>query len=588
MSDRWGSHWRLRVAMVCIAVALVCYGAWQGWRWKYRAVVESGGSPVVFRVVHHDWSQSIEALDWKTGKRWRIGGSEREASSGEVLASIQAARDGQVVLWRQGARLYMANVRPPYDLRSCKIPFGSAEIKLLGISEDGRFALFRGLRVADLMSGKVVSAGEWRSQMAAIGKEGESQLRFEEWGSIGSPESAPKYPRRGPWKLSARDEWELSSDGAGYGWGGDWLPMPGSYSASVLPVARTAVTGELLLYEGHVGVISDVRDDIMVFDPWSGNVITKDASGSKRRIHIFVASVVLLVCSAVWMWIAIAEADVRWGMFDALAATLLIPAALLLVESSIEILYRQEPHSLDFPRMVASFLLRGGLIGVATLVGWYWAHGRERLALRWLLGMLWLFAYAAPLAMYAQDGHNIHPFLAIRGFVVVALFLSAAVTGVTLIFGPLGWGIRPPAESPTVWHFGIFEVMVLMASVGAAILIVETFSETVGGMTLLRRQDWPLAAPLVGVALVGLLFVRSRRALVGGVMLIGVALVAATLYVRDHGKALGVVPFDRCVVESAALVGSVVVIVLPCLVLRWRGWGWTQLQEAGASKEAVA
>ena len=72
MTDRFGSHWRWRLAMLLVAFALIGYGRWQAERWQWRSLVQSGGSPAIYRSIHRDGSQSIEAFDWEHNQRWMV------------------------------------------------------------------------------------------------------------------------------------------------------------------------------------------------------------------------------------------------------------------------------------------------------------------------------------------------------------------------------------------------------------------------------------------------------------------------------------------------------------------------------------
>lgn len=597
--ERWGSHWRWRVAMLVVVASILAYASWQAGRWKYRAVVESGGSPVVYRVVHHDGSTSLEAFDWKTGKCWTISENERDFSSGAMERSIRVVRDGELVLWRNGRHICMANVHSPHERRNCDIPFGRPEFQLLGFSQDGVFAVFQVveeryrsggqdvvhlrdkwpsmnagvgiLHVVDLQSGRVVSTREWNSVMVASTEEGE----FESSRMTGEQSE----PGKGRWKLSAEGQWQLIEDWTrSPRWMSRWPQKPAAVvpPTALFPIGATAITGELLLEEESLQVISDVCDDITVFDPTSGRIIATETSGSQRRIHLLAAGAAILICCALWMRIVLAEADVRWGLFDAVGATLLIQAAIFPFEASIDLLYRWPPTGPDFQEIVPAFLLRGGLAGAAILVGWYWAPGRERFALRWLVGNLWLVAYAVPLVAYGWNGYYVHPFFSLRGFVIVGLLLSAVVAGVTVLCRLLGWSIHEPRESPTVWRFALVELLALMAAVGTAMLLVETLSGTLNSAPILGLSTWSPAAFLAGIPLVGLLFVRSGWTLAGGVLSIGIALLWAGATIYNFGTVLPIDPLERCIGEGAALVGSTVTIVAPCLVLRKHGWGWVQ------------
>lgn len=611
MRNWLGSHWRWRVAMICIAATLICYGVWQDWRWKSRVLVMSGGSPAIYRVMHHGGMESIEAFDWKSGVYWTIATEEQIYPSFEPEDAIHVSGDGQTVLWRKGAHICVANIHPPHQLRLCKTPFERAEYRFVGASADARYAVFQAwaqrtvygptrtvvaitngptgadenfllLEVVDLTTGEVVSQRQWHSTIKESSRAGE----FES--SIRGGVRKKDEPIRGRWKLSALGELELlesmphpnsmeairTRNFAGWGlgayemdqWPGEKVPGLNRYWQND---------------DGGIVVCGDWFDDITVLDTATAKVIAKEGSGSGRRRHLLAVAIGLLLCAVFLMGIAFAEKQTRWGVFDALVATLLIQTAILPFHSSVDTYFARTSVA-RWLYLVPTFTLRGGLIGTAILIGWYWAHGRTWFAMRWLQGALWLGVMAAPvLVREARYGWE----TSLQVWVVIGLLIAGSTTMLAVCAWPLGWSIRVESDAPRTFSFGLLQLLMMIAAAAMALVIVPSFQEAAKFDVLYRS----MSAILLGWPLVGVLFLRSRWLVAVGIILLPIAVyIASTFYIVAVYRQFGGTLVDIGLTEMASAVSAGLTILLPCIVLRCRGWGWTRLREADASKEAMA
>lgn len=601
MINQWGSHRRLRVAMFCIALALVCYGAWQGWRWKSRVIVPWGGWPAIYRVVHPSGRESIEAFDWKGGRRWTI-------ARNELCSSVRVSGNGQTVLWRSGAQICLANVLPSHRRRTATTPFDQAEYDFVGASADARYVVFQSwaqrvfmaggstvaltrrgtgrgdfriLQVIDLTTGKAVSKREWNSAMQESTQPGEFESLLDGWGNVASESE----PARGRWKLTAAGGWELI----------ERLPITNSMAATMRrrdPVkerelarwSSVVIPGETAKYstdEGRVLIYSDVRDDITAIDAANGKVIARQASGSRRRLQLFAVGIALLVCAFIWARIAVAEVQTWWGVCDALVATLLIHAALFPFLSSVESLFPQA-RGADFEQILSRFAPRGALVGIAILVGWYWAYGRAWFGLRWLTGTVLLAATAIPVIVREVhfEGET-----SLRVWVVVGLLVAALTMMLAVWIRLLGWGIRDASDAPKPFSFGLLGLLILVSGAGMTVVLIQGLFATAN----VHVFDGAFSAAFIGIPLAGILFLRSNGHLVLAMMVLLVTtFIAGSSYVDAMGR---IAPADRLshyFGEGVSAVSAGVTILLPCMVLRSRGWGWTRLREADASKEAMA
>lgn len=640
MSNWFGSHWRWRVAMLLIAVALIGYGRWQAGRWKWRKVVESGGTPAIYRAVHRDGSQSIEAFDWKSGRRWTITTIAPYYRS-DLALLLKVVPGSEAIAWQSGGELHVVDIQPPHRERIYRLPSLSRDSGLVRVTSDLKFAIFQSgggdrfvaqtktmrrvwwvgplpkveLVVVDLESGEIVSARTWQSVMI----EGENATEFESFLIVASPEDATE-PTYGRWRLkndgtwaviersawfptalvvtakNARGEWRLvdeahpvtMSDEAHAGVAARGLPelnrmivcdegmanlrVVNLETKGVWTIAGDEVTGWQVAEDGRTIAVSNRFDDILVYDILTGNVIARETSGSGRRIQLLVVAIGLLVLAVVWTRIGMKEAALAWGMFDALAGSLLVQAAVYPLESCFDLPYL---HILIVWRALGPIhMLQGGMVGAAILAGWYLAHGRHWIAVRWLLGTLWLAALTVPLVLFSRGPFAGDPIAGFRTDIVIGLLMSSLAAAVAVTLRPWGWTIGPAHDRLAPWRFGLMPMFALVSSVGIAIFLFQS-------LLMINDSDWlfwSVGALALGVPLVGVLFLKSgwMRAL-GVVASLVVAIGAITWRALASGN-LANPPFF--IGEGITTASSVLTILIPCLVLRAHGWTWTRAQTA--------
>lgn len=653
MSNWLGSHWRWRVAMLLMAVALLSYGWWQAGRWVSRHLVNYGGSVAAYRVVHRDGSQSLEAFDWKTGRRWTLADVSHERQRGEIEWSVRVSPDGKTIAWLHGPQIHTVDIESPDRHHVCELSFWRREHKLIGLSRDARFGVFQAvavrktlangqtqvmlldgwmgvqpavfvLNVVDLKSGEVVSSREWQSFL----REG-SVVDTNEFESIlqVTPPDDPTEPGFGRWKLTEDGEWELveslprmkarsvqmvQEPTGGWRLVDDVTSLPEDAVVDNNWTLRTSdagkqfvtpllsnqglfvgsfetkqawkiwsngddVTGMFLAGDGGSVAISNRRDDIVVFDVATGKMIAAEGSGSSRRNQLLGIGIGLLAWAAGWAWVAFVESQLPWGMFDALAAVELVQAAVFPMYLSYR-LGEWSIFSFDQFDFIPANVLEGAFVGSAIAAGWYWAHGREWFATRWLLGTCWLGAVAVSLVVH-NHGWAVHYGLAmiVRAWIIAGLTTAGCVAAVAVLCRPLGWSVRALEEGHHPWRFGLMELFSLTASVGLALVLIQSLMDFPGLIYVLNLSTWPASSFLLGVPLVGILFLRSRWAIVLGVIvLIAIAVAGTYWYVETVGASPVIKKSDRYVGEGVAAASTVFGLVVPCLVLRRHGWRWTR------------
>lgn len=492
------------------------------------------------------------------------------------------------------------------------------------------------LSVVELKSGRIVSSREWGSSIVETNIVGADEFRSY---LVASPPADPMEPVRGLWKLTEDGEWELLERAQLFKFQyvsllrqpmGEWrlvedlasLPgdaelvnpyVFGTFDSGKRFVAngvgrdyRTyagnfdtkeafeigpgeASTGTAVAIDGSYAVVSDRRDDITVYDLKTGKVIARDAAGSSRRNHLLGVGIALLVLAAMWARMGLAESKLPWGAFDALAAILLTDAAVFPIHTSFFYPYLTTPLPFDFFGVIPSFLLRGAFVGGTILTGWYWAHGREWFAVRWLLGTLWLTALSVPLVVLDQNAAVYYDLtMILRAWVVAGLVASGLTAALAILFRPLGWSARAAEESRSLWRFGLMQLFSLTASVGIALVLIQSLLELPGLISLLGISDWPAGSFCVGIPLAGILFLRSRWAIALGVVAsVAIGLAGTYWYVEAWRFSFPSKP-DRYLGEGIALASTLLAIVLPCLVLRRHGWRWTKVGSVEALAEAAA
>lgn len=661
MSDWLGSHWRWRGTMFVVAISLLGYGWWQAGRWVSRLLVHYSSSPAVYRVLHRDGRQSLEAFDWKTGRSLKLANLGRERQQGEIEGSMRVSPDGKTVVWLRGSQVHSVGIESPDRRYACELPISLTGYDFVGVSRDARFGVFQAvggkttlpdgktsvnvvtrridarervyvLKVVDLETGKVVSSREWQSSMDDGHKSGANEFRSYLQVELPADRSEPQFGR---WMLTDKGKWELIEKvkqrfDAQRVWmaqerPGQWKIINGPTSGTIIceRVIRPSdsgtrfvtyanssvdailvgdfttgqvrevlpsldgVTSAFLTSDGENYVISDRRDDIVVFDTATGKVVARDWSGSSCRLQLLGIGVGLLALAAVWTRIGAAESSSRWGVTDALAAILLVQAATFPIYASLDV-DDWKPFAIDLFKVLPAGWLHGAFIGSAILTGWYWAHGREWFPARWVLGTLWLTALAVPVTVYNRRAEASYDLMMLQAIVVAGLVTAGAAAALAVLTRSLGWSIRGPVEPQASWRFGLLHLLVLTAAVGFAIVLLQSVLDF-PGLSLLSASSFPSGACFLGVPLVGVLFLRPRWAIALGVLVsVAIAVAGSFWFVEQFDSSFPLKKPDRYVGEVVAAVSAMLAIVMSCVVLRGHGWRWAHARKAENVAEATA
>lgn len=484
------------------------------------------------------------------------------------------------------------------------------------------------LTVCDLQTGEIVSSREWQSRMTALEMFGEFESR---WGV--NPPKDPTEPTIGRWRLTDAGEWKLLGTGLAKpegeavnvaGNSGKWRLNGRSHKGEqyfngnvvqTFPerkrivvkaerfhndnifvgnpetklawhISRRDAPGLQITSDGQNVVVSDCRDDILIYDLASGDVIAKEASGSARRNGLLMVGIGLFILCVVLAGNAFVENVLRWGLFDALVATLLLQMVPFPILTSLQLSFSPTPNPINWFSVVPQTVLRSCVVGTAIVVGWYWAHGSGKFGTRLLVGTLWMVASQVPLPLSRWE-----PFpaalLPMLPFVVGGLVLSGLVAAAAVLFQLLGWSIRSPLAAPKPWRFGLVHVFILTASIGITFALLKLLGDPRQILYLFTFQFWLPATLVFGPSLVGLMFVRSRWVKAIGLIAVAGVAVAMTYYF-SQGAISNTNWRERYAGEAIGFFFATATIGLPCLVLRKHGWSWVRLRPADKPEEAMA
>lgn len=318
MPDRFGSHWRWRLAIVLVAIALVGYAAWQAGRWKWRRLVESGGGwPAIYCLGHYNGSQSIEAFDWHNNLTWTITTITLDRNVGEYDDRVIVASGGKAIAWRQADAIHVVDINSPHQARSYELPalwdawqadiktspsphsenFNGSDYRLVQLSQDGRFAVLQSVKgqdyltgitkmmrriwwrntpawnplesvhlvVVDLEAGEVVSSRLWQS----ITIEGANAGELESFALVWSPRGSSE-PVYGRWQLSNEGELVL-------------------IEKAIVPPAPSVVIAESygilrLADETRPADLSEVVSQGTIVRTLRSRIVVEDSGRSKLRV----------------------------------------------------------------------------------------------------------------------------------------------------------------------------------------------------------------------------------------------------------------------------------------------------------------
>ncbi len=671
MTERFGSHWRWRLAIVLVAAALIGYGWWQAERWEWRRLVESGGGwPAIYCLGHYDGSQSIEAFDWHNNRTWTITTIPPDGRQSEFNDRVIVATGGKAIAWRQDDAIHVVDIDAPHRARSYDLPrlqgiwraaveksplphsenFDGSNYRLVQISQDGRFAILQSvdgkdyltsltkmmrriwwrntpawnplesvhLVVVDLEAGEVVSSRLWQS----ITIEGANAGELESFALVWSPRGSSE-PVYGRWQLSNEGELVLIEKAIvppapsvviaeSYGilrLADETRPADLSEVVSQGTIIRTlrdrivvedsgrrklrifdqAMQQQWVVDRSQVTtthIAADERtiagsnqfDDIIVFDIKNGSVIAREISGSSRRLQLLATGIALLAVAIALTRFGLAESVFAWGMFDALVACALIYGSVYPMQPCLD----STPILFDLRAFVPPYLFQGAMVGAAILAGWYLAHGRHWAAIRWLLGTLGLFAFTVPLLVSKSWEFSNSFDVVLRTMVTIGLFMSSVAAAVAIVVRPMGWAISPPDEQPGTFRFGLMQVLILVSSVGMAIILFQ-------GLPVFNKSEvlfWSIGSLAFGIPLVGVLFLRSGWWRVIG-LVAPLAIAGEAIYWRAVWPGnVADAPFFAG--EAITTASAAVTILIPCLVVRKHGWAWTKFDQLETSIEQPA
>lgn len=672
MPDRFGSHWRWRLAIVLVAAALIGYGWWQAGRWQWRRLVESGGGwPAIYCLGHYDGSQSIEAFDWHNNRTWTIATIPPDGRQSEFNDRVIVATGGKAIAWRQDDTIHVVDIDAPHRARSYDLPrlqgiwraaveksplphsenFDGSNYRLVQISQDGRFAILQSvdgkdyltgltkqmrriwwkntpvwrplesvhLVVVDLKAGEVASSRLWQS----ITIEGENAGEFESLSLVWSPRDASESVY-GRWQLSNEGKLVLIekadvprtplvaiadthgivvriadearpadlSDVVSQGTIVRTLPDrvlvedSGRSKLRIFDqmmfqqgvVDRSQLTAAHLAADGLTLAGSNQFDDIVVFNTRNGGVTAREISGSSRRLQLLTIAIALLAVAIALIRIGLAESIFAWGMFDALVACALILGSVYPLQACLD----STPILFDLRAFVPPYLFQGAMVGAAILAGWYLAHGRHWAAVRWLLGTLGLIAFTVPLLISKSWEFSTSFDIVLRTMVTLGLFMSSLAAAVAIVVRPLGWAISPPAAEPGTFRFGLMQMLILISSVGMAIILFQALP----GFSKSEVLFWSMGSLAFGIPLVGVLFLRSGWWRVIG-LVASLAVAGEAIYYRAVWPGnVADVPFFAG--EAITTASAALTILLPCLVVRKHGWAWTKFDQLETSIEQPA
>lgn len=638
VTTRFGTHWRWRVALLVIALALFASG-WNVARWWWaRVLVRGTGEPAIVRVTHSR-GESLELFDWTSGK-WRTF-AEIPAAYFWFVDPLQVVLDGKAVAWQRGEKIHIA----PTDgsgvrtLQQLELDAGD---QLLGLTRDenfafvcakddgvlwmanGRQSMTRVVHVLDLRSGEIVHAERWMATPAPAGSSGEIV------GTRLSPESF------GRWSFSIDDGWQESANAkpsfnerhlidivrGSEGqliWTGFLTPTTAAQVPETWAVTYVSPSGDRFIanhQEGQCAIFdqrtgkaiqldlpwgicpyasftpdsntllfSDLFDDIHVIDAATGRLVAKDSAGSRRRtILLAIASVGLLV-SAAWLWIAFLEQSARWAVIDTLVTLLII--SLSMVGMALAIAHPGMNWTNTSARMIFQGLVHvemGISAGAILITAWYWAHGDGPATPRWALGVVGLAIFLLPIPMLERWTSW---WVAARAITATAIFATGITALVVWIPHAMGWTIRNrPAEGPS-HRFGLGAIFAVITSLGILLALGKWLDPSQW-----NNNTWIIYGLvemlLVGTALVAILFSRLSWDWMAG----GFLLVAGAIFLLICLRLVGMSArnpnySDIYVMEAGALIGTTLAALLPCLILRRHGFRWTRASAPVCSPSTV-
>lgn len=637
MRERWGSHWRWRLLFVIVSIALVGYGWVLADRWRMRVVLPGSDGPA-FLALYRRTGVSVEAYDWKAGKRWHVADVHREDDRGRIVTSLRGVGNGRAVAWHDHSMVHVVDVAPPCEHRRYNTTVDSSTDELVGMSDDRRFAVFQrnverivgaaiatqqALQIVDLTTGEVVNTKEWESTLTANGASGtflsqrqtpnpvdsnepvaalwivSSDGKWEQIEdrdprfAIGSNLSLACDPK-GKWRLLGPKETARTDETPSTGIlvksspdGGHALLFDQTVPCILLLNTKTLAIRELARTYTTIGIgefvddgkqllLANLRDDLLLVDVETGRQTVLDEAGSQRRNRIFAVGGALLLMAVFLLGLAIWERQLPWTVTDLVAAGGSIEMALGFV--AVGMIHPELQSVYPASQWWVVPILCGALgihFGMATMVGVYWSFGRSWLLRRWLLGGLCLLLFALPIAITMVEIENLGALPIVVGVMMAfGLIFVGAVNAQGLIVRALGWTIRDVPVEENRRQFGLVTFFWVVAAIAVLVTVAKWLFAGPAVTMILVLAVFGIVIISSGLILAGILFSAAKTQYVGGAAMLFLLIVAGSIYL--HGEYPGV-PFSRMqvyVLDIPAALLAAVTIAVPCMILRSRGWRW--------------
>ncbi len=635
MSDRWGYYWRWRAVLLLATVCLLGYGWVLADQWRLRKVVAGSGNPAALYIERRN-GVSIEAYDWKAGKRWQVADVKNAKYVAEIINSLRVVGDGEAIAWHEGTTIHVVDLAPPHEHRQYDTSIKNPDDWFVGLTDDERFAVFqthgervpaanggtelvlrrplgkRGVivhRVVDLKTGMVVDTREWASTLSAIGPNGflsdaalwkisaaGKLVKFKDRDARFSHASGLSLAgnQQGRWRLLddisavGLDEEPSSPSVVRISPSGEhvlatemttsrmFLVNTRTKAVRLLPVSYPALAVGEFVDDGKAILMPDLRDDIRVIDAQTGKLLAIDGAGAQRRNRLFAVAAMLALASAILLGTAIWERQFHWAIADVAASFVAAQEAVgyALIGFVQPEMYFVWPGARFLVLPVALYLV-GMFIGAATMMGIYWAFGRGWLLGRWLLGCLGLCAFALPLIAVwelGQGGENLS--IVIGVVLAFGLVFASAANCIGVFVRALGWTLRdlPVEENPRQYRLATF--FLIVAAIAVLIVVGQWLFVGPRALQIVSYAVAGVAMIASAMILAGILLSHAKAwLLVCATALLACAVVAG-IYVHGENPMGGSSRYEIYLLEGPTALATAITVAIPCLVLRSRNWRW--------------
>lgn len=225
MIGKLGSHWRWRLPLFAVTLAIGIFAWWLARDRASWSFLPGGAGSTVLLVADKGWCKSIVAWEPSSGKRWTVVSQCHPTFVERGFPNIVIARGGRAVCWEERRQLHIVDVASPHRRQTWNLPDDlDAELVIVGLSEDERFAVFQQaappavpgifhrhhLSVVDLQTRQVVSERTIDGFMhPSYFTEGE----FENYTNYApATQSNREGPLAARWRLTETGEWKLVED----------------------------------------------------------------------------------------------------------------------------------------------------------------------------------------------------------------------------------------------------------------------------------------------------------------------------------------------------------------------------------------